>query len=514
MTTNRRLTGLSAMPVLTRVRLLTCIVGVFADLSLLGGLDHDQPRLRLLAGTLAILAIDGMIVSTFLRRRALTPDPLLLAPLAVLAGSVLQDPRATTGLCIGIVTSQSLYGSTRTACVRLATIVPVLPLSVALDPHSPVSWHDPSVLSLAPVVMLFTVLMRVLKSSLETQAENSAREALVADTSRRLLGCTGVTEVRAIMTEADAKLCELTPGMVLLSVERRGGAWRVLGAYGTAAYGVDESVLGACVPAGDAPADERAVEALRALVPGTRSWRSVAHHVVSEDAEEARVLIGMHRPIPPAVQDAVVSVAAQLSMAETTCRAHAELTRKAHHDELTEMPNRVVFFGRLSRAVEAAAAGEGCAVLIIDLDDFKMVNDTLGHGAGDELLVEIARRMTEVVDVHGTAARFGGDEFAVLLPGLRQPELAMDLAHQLRARLLEPVELAEGTVSVGCSIGVAYSHPGCSDQDLTRHADIAMYAAKAGGKNRVESFTEDRHGGIAHDRRMQDRAAGRVRERV
>ena len=514
METNRWPSRLAGTSVLARVRLVTCVFGVLDVLPSLGSLDHGRPASRVLAAALALLAITGMIVSTLPRRRAALADPLLLAPLAVLAGSTLVDPRPTTGLCIGICTAQSLYGSTRSAVLRAAMFLPVVPLAALLNPHSPVAWYDPSVLSLVPLTALFTGLMRALKSSLEAQQENGAREALLASTGRRLLGCTDVAEVRAIMKDAAGSLCELTPGLVVLSVERHGSDWRVLRAYGTEAYGVGSGVgdglVGAAVPEGDA----RATDALRDLVPGTSSWLSTAHHVTTAGAEEARALIGLHKPIPQAVYDSVISFGAQLEMAEKTCRAHAEMTHRAHHDELTAMPNRAVFLARLTQAVQTSHAGGGCAVMVIDLDDFKLVNDTLGHGAGDSLLVEIARRMAEVVSEHGIAARFGGDEFAVLLPEPTSPDLALDLAHQLRARLLEPVELPEGTVSVGCSIGLAHSRPGSTPEDLTRNADIAMYAAKAGGKNRVEDFSEDRHGGIAKDRRSQERGRGLVGQQV
>ena len=310
------------------------------------------------------------------------------------------------------------------------------------------------------------------------------------------------------MAEAAAELIAQTPGLVLAVTTCHGSGVTVLRGYGLAG-----DVAGTFLPIGAAAPLDKA--ALDAALGARRDWRSIELDQDPTGRHDGDLLlVGLDRRIPDALLDSVRTLSAQTTMAESACHAHAELSHQAHHDELTAMPNRAVFFSRLSRTVEAIQGGGRCAVMIIDLDDFKLVNDTLGHGAGDGLLVEIGRRMLEVIGEHGGAARLGGDEFAVLLPDLAHPELALDLAGQLRTRLLEAVELPAGSVTVGCSIGVAYGRPGCEAGDLMRQADIAMYAAKAGGKNRVEDFSEDRHGGIAHDRRMQDRVAGRVPERV
>jgi diguanylate cyclase (GGDEF)-like protein len=143
-------------------------------------------------------------------------------------------------------------------------------------------------------------------------------------------------------------------------------------------------------------------------------------------------------------------------------------------------------------------------VLHLDLDDFKVVNDTFGHTAGDELLVEVARRLRAVAGRAGTAARIGGDEFVVVLPDAADPALARRVAERLIAVLDEPVRLRETTVPVRASVGIAHAAPGLSAGDVVRCADIAMYTAKGEGKHRVEHFDPAQHGRIARLRTLEE----------
>jgi len=156
---------------------------------------------------------------------------------------------------------------------------------------------------------------------------------------------------------------------------------------------------------------------------------------------------------------------------------------EALHDALTGLPNRALFARELDQALEAARGDSRAAVLLMDLDQFKEVNDTLGHHTGDQLLQQVADRLRETVGDRGLVARLGGDEFAVLLPGLpsgdEATEQAVALGHLLHARLTEPVRLASLRLEVGASIGVAL-HPEHGDcgEVLLQRADVAMYSAK------------------------------------
>ncbi|XEC32956.1 EAL domain-containing protein [Streptomyces fradiae] len=178
-------------------------------------------------------------------------------------------------------------------------------------------------------------------------------------------------------------------------------------------------------------------------------------------------------------------------------RLQAQLRHNAEHDPLTDLPNRALFTERVRGALSGRRATDiGTAVLFIDLDGFKAVNDRLGHQAGDELLVQAARRLHESVRAGDTAARLGGDEFAALILGDGNRDRAdrecrvAEIADRLRVTLSQPyrVDGAAHEVRVAASIGVAFAEPGIGAGDLLRNADLAMYRAKAAGKDRVELY--------------------------
>jgi diguanylate cyclase (GGDEF)-like protein len=169
--------------------------------------------------------------------------------------------------------------------------------------------------------------------------------------------------------------------------------------------------------------------------------------------------------------------------------AEAQLRHQAFHDGLTELPNRALFADRVAHALARQARDDhDVAVLFIDLDGFKLVNDTLGHEAGDELLATTAQRISACLRQGDTAARLGGDEFAILLEALPDPGRALEVAGRLRIALAEPVQIREREFVVHASIGVAHREPGSDRESLLRQADLAMYAAKSRGGDRVEVF--------------------------
>ncbi len=171
--------------------------------------------------------------------------------------------------------------------------------------------------------------------------------------------------------------------------------------------------------------------------------------------------------------------------------AYARLNELATSDPLTGLPNRLLAEDRLGLSVELARRdGRAMALLFVDLDRFKLVNDTLGHAAGDELLCEVARRLRRSTRESDTAARLGGDEFVVILHTIASPcdaeRVACHVLHGMRA----PFRIAGQEVYVGCSIGVAGFPQHAEDPDtVLRHADLAMYQAKADGGNGVRVYT-------------------------
>ncbi|MFI9648027.1 putative bifunctional diguanylate cyclase/phosphodiesterase [Streptomyces sp. NPDC052040] len=181
-------------------------------------------------------------------------------------------------------------------------------------------------------------------------------------------------------------------------------------------------------------------------------------------------------------------------------RLQAQLQHNAEHDPLTDLPNRALFTRRVQQALSGRRSSDrgpalrNTAVLFIDLDGFKAVNDTIGHQAGDELLVQAARRLQDSVRQGDTAARLGGDEFAALIVGDATHDHAaheghiLELADRLRLTLSQPYDIDGNDVRVAASIGVAFAEPGLGAGELLRNADLAMYRAKAAGKDRVELY--------------------------
>jgi Amt family ammonium transporter len=198
---------------------------------------------------------------------------------------------------------------------------------------------------------------------------------------------------------------------------------------------------------------------------------------LSKDGAEFPIEIGenpIHTPKGTATLISIVDVTERK-------RVESDLKRTTFHDALTGLPNRTLFLDNLLR-LNAAARRHGhhpFALLFLDLDRFKVINDSLGHVAGDKLLVEMAQRLVECTREEDTVARLGGDEFAILLEQIRGPEDAVRVAERVLERFADPMILDEIEVSVGASIGIALSLTGeAQPENLLRDADMAMYQAK------------------------------------
>ncbi len=176
----------------------------------------------------------------------------------------------------------------------------------------------------------------------------------------------------------------------------------------------------------------------------------------------------------------------------------AELEHQAFHDVLTGLPNRALFRDRVGHALAAQRRQHvPVAVLFMDVDDFKNVNDSLGHDAGDKVLQEVSRRLEDCMRPVDTAARLGGDEFAVLIHGAEKEMQAVEIAQRVMESLAAPISLEDRDVTIATSIGIAFSDPAMiSDrdaEDLLRNADTAMYLAKENGKGHYQIFQPDMH---------------------
>jgi diguanylate cyclase (GGDEF)-like protein/PAS domain S-box-containing protein len=193
----------------------------------------------------------------------------------------------------------------------------------------------------------------------------------------------------------------------------------------------------------------------------------------------------------------------------------ARIHHLAHHDSLTSLPNRHAFNDRVDALIQQAAAGApGFALLFIDLDNFKRVNDSLGHLVGDALLQVVARRIAGSLRAHDLVARFGGDEFVVVLTGAPPADAVQDVAQKLLAVVGEAVEVLGTSISVTPSIGVAlFPQHGDSPDELIKHADTAMYHAKSRGRARAQFFEPHMAHAAYAELALEGRLAQAIRDR-
>ncbi|HUC36679.1 MAG TPA: EAL domain-containing protein [Acidimicrobiales bacterium] len=178
-------------------------------------------------------------------------------------------------------------------------------------------------------------------------------------------------------------------------------------------------------------------------------------------------------------------------------RLEQRLSHQAFHDALTGLANKALFRDRLQHALARMDRSHGhLAVLFLDLDNFKTVNDSLGHSAGDDLLRSVAELLVGCVRIADTAARLGGDEFAVLVEDIETRADALALAERVLEVLRRPVRVGAKDVAATASIGITFDVPGVSADQLLSNADLAMYRAKERGKNRYEEFEDDMHDSV------------------
>ena len=197
------------------------------------------------------------------------------------------------------------------------------------------------------------------------------------------------------------------------------------------------------------------------------------------------------------------------SQTDVTIRKQVEeqLLRDALHDGLTGLPNRALFTDRLERSIARCGRDKAhrFAVLFLDVDRFKLLNDSLGHNAGDALLIAFSKRLLTCIRTGDTVARLGGDEFTILLDDPREPHDAATVADRIQKALKPSFNLDAHEVFVAASIGIATSDTGYTrPQDVLRDADTAMYRAKALGKGRYQIFNEGMHTRAVHALKMEN----------
>ena len=237
-------------------------------------------------------------------------------------------------------------------------------------------------------------------------------------------------------------------------------------------------------------ATERLLQLTRAIARGNRG------------AADDLMMFAVEHQVPETVADlaeAIGSLMVQKEarefhlelMVEDLLAAQAALD-KAKRDPLTGLPNRAMFHELLDKTCQRAReTGAWLTLMFIDLDRFKQVNDTLGHAAGDELLIQVSQRLTECVGQHSIVARLAGDEFTAILPDIQQQEDAVRIANDMVKALQRPFSLSNGEAKIGGSVGLSF-FPLEADTPITllKNADVAMYQAKAAGRVTVRLYSK------------------------
>jgi diguanylate cyclase (GGDEF)-like protein len=220
--------------------------------------------------------------------------------------------------------------------------------------------------------------------------------------------------------------------------------------------------------------------------------------LLSRDGPLGLVLCGDPRPRTQwrrGDRDLLTQLALQGTIVVDNARLRAAERRDATQDPLTGLANRALFLDRVGHALDRADRQAGpVGVMFVDIDDFKVVNDSLGHHLGDSVLIAVAERLKASTRPGDTVARLGGDEFAVLLESGQMPQAAETVAGRIATQLAEPIQIGTDDVSVRASIGIAVGQPSIHGPDaLLRDADLAMYLAKRNGKGRFEMFQPAMH---------------------
>lgn len=441
-----------------------------------------------LIAVLSALVLAASWVLTYQQRG----PALVLAVAQVLAtlafAAACPEPSAAFAFTFSAIWLRALYGSTARNVLYCAALAGAMAASLLMWPLVP--GHEGAantgpVLASLPALFLTFVVARHLGLALFAREQSRDRDAVLVELSAHLLGITDRDRIWALAWQAAQSVCAASPGLRAavvraesdhdqLQVVRTAGSFVAVPEVLPRAVLLDGAARTGVWPVHDPASLNDAV----GVADG--SWVSLA----LPERPGFTMLLGAPGGVDPDALVAVQSMMNQVALALRACEAHQDLTLQAHTDSLTGLKNRAAF----TQALDAALAAHSLPTLLfVDLDDFKTVNDRLGHAAGDELLRHVANRLRRAVRPQDVCARLGGDEFAVLLPAAT-PEVAQDVAQRLVELIAEPVLLRQGGARVGASVGVAAAKVSVTAEQLMQRADAAMYAAKAQGKNRVQAF--------------------------
>jgi diguanylate cyclase (GGDEF)-like protein len=471
-------------------------IWVATRLARLRGLERESTITRIAIATLLLIAIAA----------ALQPSLATAMAIASLLPAVIVTPIVPSRIVLRLLVLSGLTGAWSVLIARIA------PTSLVPDDAEAAFAFVIMVVAYGFLIIFLWEVSRRLKGTAADLRSVVTMSGDLAETlDPRLVGDRIAVHIARAVGADDCALSywdQATDRVITLGYdppERRGNLSE---SYDLNDYPATRQVLHAQRPiiidAADPAADPNEVRYLTsigqqsmAMVPLVAAGRSVGLIEVTSarrDAFDERAV------------ELAVMLAGEAAMALENARLYDEIRHQALHDGLTGLANRVLFRDRVELAVaRSRRSGGRIAVLFLDFDDFKALNDTHGHARGDEVLAVAAKRVSEVLRPSDTAARHGGDEFAILIEDIVDEADALTVATRLAEALRQPMPIGHAEVRIAASIGVAIGVAGReSTDDLLRNADVAMYAAKASSRGGAEIFRPALREGAAE---RADRAA-------
>jgi len=434
---------------LARIRWFLLLFGVFLAVTYLPQITLGSPRpvgLRSVAA-LSLLALVAWWVRCYRRGHFPWWGLPIEGAAFILTGLAADDPFTFIGLLYLAVTFRTLYGSVWHALTFIVVAVSCFTVAVAVQGSDYVTQFATQV----PGVPVLGVLAHLAAVSLTRHERATAREQVLARSGTQVALARDRATIEHAVVEAAVALLPDVPGV---------RARLRLGQVPGGRQRRRDDLAG--------PADLTTVLPLQGKEGVLGTLEVVANRALpAEGAGSLEVLAG------------------QVALGLENIALTEDLRRRASSDPLTGLANRPALVDHMAAALDRAAAREHVfAVLLVDLDGFKAVNDTFGHATGDALLVAVAGRLLDVARSQDTVARIGGDEFVVLLDGVTSEQGAVQVAQRILVTLSQPYALEPGEVSVGASIGITVRSTETRPDELLSEADAAMYAAKNGGKGR------------------------------
>lgn len=458
-----------------RVRWLFLLVTLLGLLSTVPAIGSSSYTGWLLPGSLGVVLVGVDCVLGYRHGFRWWQEAIEVLGL-VMIGLACSEASAIMSVLYVMLMYRSLDGSHGAALLRTLAYVGVMELLVVVHPIADPMMRPALLLSwFVPSIVLTAFSMRALAVLLEAHLRSADRARVLARAGVDLLGARTETTVHRVAVDLVACLVPSPPVRCELVTEA-GAAARALPVAGDGSHDHERPATRLDLP-------------LRGRSSGARD----------------RLLIDLPVPVDGELDESLRTAAGQIALALDNVRLQQELAHRASHDLLTDLPNRAFFVDALRQEWDSATGERQLAVMFVDLDDFKTVNDGMGHHAGDDLLEAVGSRLRRWCRHTDVVARLGGDEFAVLARDMADAGSASALGADLIEVFGTPFAVSGQMVTVRCSIGISLSSSATGPEDMVRFADLAMYTAKAFGKSRYQLFLPTMPGAVAAD--LEDRAA-------